>query len=93
VDGQPTVLLSPDNGPAGKGISIRVTGFGPDEFITVKLGEQRIASVRTDQRGTAEWAITVPASYADQAPDTMSVIASGQTSGRVATAEFRLTAP
>jgi hypothetical protein len=88
--GQP-VCLDPTSGPAGALVALHGTGFGPDENVTVRLGEDEVSSAHTDAKGAFDASLTIPRSYAGRGRIELTISVQGQTSGKVQSAVFVLT--
>jgi hypothetical protein len=90
--GGPHVAISPGSGPAGTQIAVHLTGFGANAAVAITLGETRLGTAQTDPSGSADISITVPASFAAQAPEKLTVTAFEASGEREDTATFQLTA-
>jgi hypothetical protein len=86
VDNVPRLILDPNSGKPGTTVKIRVTGFGPDELVTVRFAEVIVASPKTDGTGTAEVRVLIPS----DAKGSTTVTARGDRSGRTTTAVFQV---
>jgi hypothetical protein len=86
------VCLDPTTGSAGTLVALHGTGFGPDENVTVRLGEDEVSSAHTDTKGAFDASLTIPSSYAGRGRIELTISVVGQTSGKVQSAVFVLTA-
>ncbi len=87
---KPTVQLDPADGPAGTQVVVRGCAFGPNETVTVTLGDDTVATTRTDLAGSFSVPFPVPSSYRDRGPVELTVIARGETSQIQNSATFAL---
>jgi hypothetical protein len=88
VDPFARLILDPNSGKPGTIVKIRVSGFGPEEVVTVWFAEINLASLTTKKQGTAETSATIPS----DANGSTTVTARGGLSGRTATAVFQVSA-
>ncbi len=86
VDTSLHLVLQPASGKVGDTITVRVTGFGPQEVVTVRFAEVNLASLTTDAAGAAESPVTIPSG----ATGSTTVTARGGQSGRTTTAQFQV---
>jgi hypothetical protein len=86
-----TIALTPDAGPAGTRVTLRLTGFDPGESVTIKLTGDRIASTQVDGAGSATQVITIPVSLRPGSATDLTITGEGDASHRVALARFRVT--
>ncbi len=86
------VYLSVDNGPAGTTVNVSGEGFQANERVVLRFHTEQIGTTQTNDAGSfSNVAATIPGSFSDFAPQQFSIIATGQSSVRTATAPFTLT--
>lgn len=86
VDASVHLVLQPASGKVGDTITVRVTGFGPQEVVTVRFAEIKLASLTTDAAGAAETSVAIPS----VATGSTTVTALGAQSGRTTVAQFQV---
>jgi len=92
----PDVAVSPDSADPGERVTVRVTGFSPDNTIVIGFGPPEseyevVQQVRTDGRGNVSASIAVP-SWAERNRDYVWVAADRDNEPRVISDPFRVTA-
>jgi subtilisin family serine protease len=85
----PCIKLSPAFGPGGTTTTVSGTGFGANETVTLTFDRTTVGSASTDSNGSFSTAITVPLTATRGFHP---VKATGQTSGSVGQAGFKVTA-
>jgi outer membrane protein assembly factor BamB len=79
------ITLKPSAGPPTSKVTVTGTGFGANETVAVDFSGKQVATAATSSTGAFSATSTVPKSAL---PGTYPVTATGQTSGRSATANF-----
>ena len=87
------LCLDPASGPVGALVKVHGAGFQPDENVTLRLAEDEIGTAHTDGAGAFEAQLTIPSSYTGRGRSELTVSALGETSQRLVSAVFVLTAP
>ncbi len=80
-----SITLKPGAGPPTSTVTVTGTGFGASETVAVDFSATQVATATTSPAGTFSATFTVPKSAL---PGRYPVTATGQTSGRSATANF-----
>jgi hypothetical protein len=84
----PCITLNPNSGPPGTVVTVEGTGFGGSESVNIVFDASNVGSATTDSNGAFSTTISVPLG-AVQGSHT--VKATGQTSGLVGQATFKVT--
>jgi hypothetical protein len=88
--GPPSFTITPAQGTLPLGLTVTLTGFGANEFVTIIVNEAKIASPQTDATGAVRgFTINLSATVAGNAHD-LTLFARGQTSGTERTATFHV---
>jgi hypothetical protein len=92
--GAPSFSVTPTHGTVPTTLTGTVTGFGPNEPITVTVDGNRIASVQADSAGAAtSFPINMPGLLGNGTPRDITLMAQGGTTGTVKSATFHIAAP
>jgi hypothetical protein len=91
--GAPSFSVTPTQGTVPTTLTGTVTGFGPNEAITVTVDGNRVASVQADSAGAASFSINMPGLLGNGTAKDITLMARGGTTGTVKSATFHLVAP
>jgi hypothetical protein len=88
--GETGITISPTSGPSGTSITVRGSGFDPNETVEIRFHTSQLATKVTDSRGSFSGVvIKVPAGLPKRFP--FSVVATGRRSIKSASAPFEIT--
>jgi hypothetical protein len=86
------VYLSLDNGPTGSTVRVSGEGFQADERIVLRFHTDQIGTTQANNvGGFSNVSVEIPPGYANFAPHQFSLVATGQSSAKSASAPFTLT--